>query len=125
MTEGAGERYWRDDCDGWIDIGASHGIHWTSWMPDRELNPQYAGFPDIERYGLLIDHPSATVVGAACCGGVLFDTPELRALREAFPPCHGAAVWQVDSWDPLTLSPSILCSCGDHGYIREGRWVAA
>lgn len=28
--------------------------------------------------------------------------------------------------DPLTISPSILCpDCGTHGFIRNGRWVAA
>lgn len=25
----------------------------------------------------------------------------------------------------LTLSPSISCPCGLHGFIREGRWVSA
>lgn len=31
--------------------------------------------------------------------------------------------WTVESENPLTLSPSILCrSCGDHGHIRNGRW---
>lgn len=31
------------------------------------------------------------------------------------------------SEEPLTLEPSILCpiGCGDHGYVREGRWIAA
>jgi hypothetical protein len=28
------------------------------------------------------------------------------------------------SEDPLHVEPSILCSeCGDHGHLREGRWV--
>lgn len=28
--------------------------------------------------------------------------------------------------EPLHVEPSILCSqCGDHGYLREGRWVKA
>ena len=35
-------------------------------------------------------------------------------------------VWTVESDDPLTLSPSILCrACGDHGFIRNGKWVRA
>jgi Family of unknown function (DUF6527) len=38
--------------------------------------------------------------------------------------------WQVESWEPLTISPSVLCSldkggCGAHGFIREGKWVPA
>ena len=26
------------------------------------------------------------------------------------------------SLEPLTLSPSVLCQCGAHGYIRNGQW---
>jgi len=32
--------------------------------------------------------------------------------------------WDVLSEEPLTLSPSLKCNtCGNHGYIREGRWT--
>lgn len=32
--------------------------------------------------------------------------------------------WQVVSTDPMTVTPSILCgSCGEHGFITEGKWV--
>jgi hypothetical protein len=31
--------------------------------------------------------------------------------------------WTVESFDPLTLSPSLLCNvCKHHGWIRNGRW---
>lgn len=34
--------------------------------------------------------------------------------------------WDVQSLDPLTISPSLLCRhCSSHGFIREGRWVEA
>ena len=34
--------------------------------------------------------------------------------------------WHVDQKDPLTISPSILCSeCKAHGFFREGKWVPA
>ena len=34
--------------------------------------------------------------------------------------------WQLVSLRPLTLSPSLLCRiCGDHGFIRDGKWVPA
>lgn len=34
--------------------------------------------------------------------------------------------WDVLSEDPLTLSPSVLCRmCGDHGFVRQGKWVEA
>lgn len=31
--------------------------------------------------------------------------------------------WVVESEEPLTLSPSLLCTtCGHHGFIRSGKW---
>lgn len=39
-------------------------------------------------------------------------------------PINAASGWVVVSTDPLTLTPSILCSgCGTNGFITEGRWV--
>lgn len=39
---------------------------------------------------------------------------------------YGCGVmWDVVQEEPLTLSPSLLCSCGHHGFIREGKWVTA
>lgn len=32
-------------------------------------------------------------------------------------------LWEVQSFSPLTLSPSILCrTCEHHGYVREDKW---
>lgn len=32
----------------------------------------------------------------------------------------------IVSTDPLTISPSILCTdCGLHGFVTDGRWVGA
>jgi hypothetical protein len=34
--------------------------------------------------------------------------------------------WDLVTLEPLTLSPSLLCTlCGHHGFIREGKWVPA
>jgi len=46
-------------------------------------------------------------------------------LCEAGIEFHGPHAWTVESWEPLTISPSLLCKCGDHGFIREGKWVPA
>lgn len=46
-------------------------------------------------------------------------------------PFNGASTtagdqWNVESWDPLTLSPSIACrNCDHHGFIRNGEWIPA
>ena len=45
---------------------------------------------------------------------------------EVMLPLHDQRGWRVESADPLTVSPSILCgSCGTHGFWRNGAWVSA
>ncbi len=34
-------------------------------------------------------------------------------------------VWTLESMEPLTLSPSIRCGCGHHGWIKSGKWIGA
>lgn len=34
-------------------------------------------------------------------------------------------MWTLNSLDPLNVSPSLLCHCGDHGFIQHGKWVPA
>lgn len=110
-----------------IDLGDDHWFTWIAWAPDRDLNPQYADVPDVDRWGAMIWHRRAN--GEMCHGAVAFDTPEVRAVIG----CEERNVWRVVAWEPLTIEPSVLCSfplddggtCGDHGYVRAGRWVRA
>lgn len=86
------------------------------------------------------------------CGGIISHTKTeaLKAKQRADPnypdnavdsPCQGAftiagskweqmrpgcAKWQMSGTKEVpTLSPSFLCHCGDHGWVRGGRWVRA
>jgi hypothetical protein len=100
------------------ELGHGHSISLAVWDPDLELNPQYAHLA-----GQLPATVSGIVRhlkpdGSVCEGVVTFDTP---IAREQF----SGPFWQVESWDPLTLSPSLKCHCGDHGHIQQGRWVPA
>lgn len=101
-----------------LDLGHGHTLRFVAWQPDRELNPQYADIPDCDRVGAYVYH--STPDGKPCSGYVCFDTaPE---------PLRGdnTQTWHVESSEPLTLSPSLLCrGCGDHGFVREGRWQPA
>lgn len=67
--------------------------------------------PEGEHAGGIVWHTHAN--GLLCGGAVLFAEDPERL---------GRPVWTVESWDPLTISPSVLAGCGLHGYIREGRW---
>jgi len=105
------------DSEGWLDIGSDHWVKFTSWHPDRELNPHLAQYPDVPKWGLIMRHRKPD--GGKCMGGVTFDGEVQRALVPE------SARWQVISLEPETLeiAPSLLCHCGDHGFIRNGRWV--
>lgn len=101
-----------------IDLGCDHFLTFTRWAPDRELNPQYADIADNDKVGAIIQHMTPDGVNE-CSASVFF---KCEAQARVFPD-H--ASWTVESFGPLTLSPSIRCSCGDHGYIRNGAWVRA
>lgn len=53
--------------------------------------------------------------GAPCEGSIGWTEREPESRR-----------WTLISLDPLEVSPSLLCKlCGDHGFIRGGRWIPA
>jgi hypothetical protein len=59
--------------------------------------------------GLYYEHPGRS--GEVCHGWITFKP-------------YWKDGWDVQSWEPLTISPSLLCrACGHHGFIRGGRWV--
>lgn len=50
----------------------------------------------------------------------------LEEEHEGRLPINSDMGWQLDSKDPITISPSIHCqTCGTHGWIRNGEWVDA
>ena len=101
-----------------MDLGHGHTAHFMIWAPDRELNPQYANVPDVDPWGVTVDHQRPD--GTPCGSAAAFDNPVSRQIEPNRP------YWTVESLDPLTISPSLLCRlCGDHGFIRGGRWVPA
>lgn len=102
-----------------IDLGGGVYMRWLQFSPDRDLNPQYADLADNPKTGVIVGHVHPD--GEICEGAVLFDTPENHRGSPERP------LWQVESLDPLTISPSVFMSpetggCGLHGFIRQGRW---
>lgn len=51
--------------------------------------------------------------GVVCAGAVYWSRVENRPI------------WDLVTPEPLTLEPSIRCSCGLHGWIRNGQWEHA
>ncbi len=88
-----------------LDLGDNHTLRFA----------EYEG----ERSGATVRH--LTPDGKKCSGWIAF---EGRAWAKSFE--GKIATWKVEQEDPLTLSPSLLCrACGDHGFIRLGKWVRA
>lgn len=63
--------------------------------------------------GAVVSHKLAD--GSTCEGAIWWD--EYQSPR--------GEMWTLHSLDPLDVSPSLLCHCGDHGFIQQGRWVPA
>lgn len=102
-----------------IDLGHGHILTWWGWSPERDVNPQYEGIPDDPHAFAEIVHPRPDGTGT-CVSGITPDTAP-APMRPGNRP-----TWRVESFDPLTVWPSILCRvCGDHGFIRDGAWVPA
>lgn len=79
----------------------------------------FANYKDDEHVGATVEHLRPD--GTQCSGWIAF---EGRSWAQQF---NGTiATWKVEQDEPLTLSPSILCrACGDHGFVRNGKWVRA
>jgi hypothetical protein len=99
----------------WHDVGDGHA---------------YSLYVNSDRVpiGALVKHPiheddEVCRWRGECVGSILFAVPE----EEPYVVNGGKrrAQWDVVALDPLHVEPSLACHCGDHGYIRGGRWEAA
>jgi hypothetical protein len=106
-----------------LDLGSGHVLRFSVWDPDLDLNPEVKervqGLTLPATIGAIVSHRKN---GDSCDGFIYFDVPPAHWFNSE---SVGKQYWKVEKWDPLTLSPSLLCHCGDHGFIREGRWVLA
>ena len=88
----------------------------------------------VEKYGAIIRHYRSD--GVLCEGCITFDGEWQR--KNNATGNYPTPLWTVECWEPLTVSPSILCkapvydaegkhtgTCDDHGFIRQGKWVKA
>lgn len=110
------------DDERWQPIGLDH------WY--RE----YVGSSSDElTIGAILLHKNGAT-GLWCMGGAMYDIPQAQRYRTKRADGTMSHVWQLLSREPLHVEPSLLCKapsgpngelCGDHGWIRGGRWVAA
>lgn len=101
-----------------LDLGDGHWLEWIGFAPDRSIAKNaetYKDVPDDPKAGAIVTHTTDKTESGLCAGYIGIN-PRVNTRD---------ATWQVQSWEPLTLSPSLLCTCGDHGFIRANKWVRA
>ena len=110
-----------------LDLGSDHWLGFVTWSPDMSIEENRA------RWGAhaatIAEHPVSGANVIHRCktetgyheGCIHFKTPATALWVEP----HRGHCWDVLSWNPLTLHPSLQshCPCGDHGHIQGGRWV--
>lgn len=68
--------------------------------------------------GAILEHPAVPGgphdADGRCSGAIWF-----KGYGQGHPE------WTIEGEQPLTCSPSFLCHCGFHGFIRNGQWVQA
>jgi hypothetical protein len=91
-----------------LDLGDGHWLDWTS----------YQG----QRCGGIITHTCAispTNETGLCSGSFWIDGNAFYRAQGTTRP-----IWQLTGPDTApTMTPSFLCHCGDHGWVRDGKWV--
>ena len=94
-----------------VDLGMDVFVRFTTYM--REHHPDC---PD--RAGGILIHRRTENPSGWCEGA-------FNWWRPAADAAAGKPTWTLHSLEPLDLTPSFLCHCGFHGFIRQGRWVPA
>lgn len=90
-----------------VDLGDGHRLIFSDFEGQRHV-------------GAMIEHRRPGD-GMDCGGWLPFAD---RAWAEPFG--DRIETWKVEQDEPITLSPSVKCRlCGDHGYVRNGRWEKA
>ena len=87
-----------------VNLGNGVFISWTSFQE--------------ERVGGLLIHPKSSEPNAdgECFGSFWFKQSSFNENAER-------PVWEFNNdFERPTLSPSFMCHCGFHGWIRDGKW---
>lgn len=90
-----------------LDLGHDHRLRFS----------QYEG----AIVGAIVEHLDPQ--GQPCSGAIMFDVPEAHTFIAR--DNRSRPLWTVQAWQPLSLDPSVLCQCGDHGHIKDDRWIPA
>lgn len=101
-----------------IDLGDGRTMKWVTFEGEHVM----AAIEEHPRArDVALQNGAIALKGEPCSGMMYLDVPELLEGWKG-----KVQTWTVQQWNPPTLSPSVLCTfCGNHGFIRDGKWVPA
>lgn len=80
---------------------------------------------DGRRFGIIEHHPKPDDPSGLRCGGYVAWRNPSGNPDDQTVEAHIVVRHRLVSEEPLTIEPSLLCrTCGHHGWVRDGRWVA-
>lgn len=89
-----------------VDLGDGHYIDWSSYQGSI--------------CGGIITHRTDKTESGWCAGSFWIDDRYNKACGTKH------AIWGFNgNLQTPELTPSFLCHCGDHGFVRNGKWVRA
>lgn len=99
-----------------------------SEIPEEIASDEWVDLGNDHSYQIVrLDGPAAGADDGKICGVWVRHTCAKHTEPDgSFIPVLGPNAWTMTSESPLTLEPSLLrTDCGDHGFIRDGKWVVA
>ena len=106
-----------------IALGDGIILSFTKWSPDREANPAYADWEDVDPFGALVTCEHGNGREIAFKNDTPHDDDILPFLERL----------TIVSLEPLTIEEKIILhhvdneeindECRHEGYVTEGKWV--
>lgn len=90
------------------------------WLDDANCIEFVRWKDDSEPYMAFWWHRSTQSETGWCNGSFAWRNPSPKDFQ------RDMALWTLEQWEPLTISPSLLClKCKAHGFIRQSKWIRA
>lgn len=114
---GAGQKDSHD-----LDLGDGHYLDWSTYQGETCGGIISHTRTEQQKQELLQKYPDHPEWANGLCQGAF----TIRGSKWHLGERLTGASWTLSgSYKQPTLSPSFRCHCGDHGFIREGKWVKA
>lgn len=104
-----------------LDLGDGHWLDWSTYMGETCGGIISHVLSCELKKKLKAEHGDLPWIEMNLCQGAF----TIKGTKGHQTESKRASWTLSGSYEKPTLSPSFLCHCGDHGFIREGKWIRA